>query len=69
MVGLALLILIILALIAGTAFLAYKFGDIILDMLTQLIGMPKEMIILSILGIICAVIGLKLISYLKRTGN
>ncbi len=65
-----LLILIILALIAGVVFLAYKFGDAVLEMLTQLIGMPKEMTALLLFGIVFAaisiVITVKLIKHLKR---
>ncbi len=61
-----LLILIILALIAGVVFLAYKFGDAVLEMFTQLIGMPKEMIILLLFGLVLAAISIKLIQNLKR---
>lgn len=65
-----LLILIVLALIAGVVFLGYKFGDAVLEMLTQLIGMPKEETALLLFGIvfvaISTVISVKLIKHLKR---
>lgn len=65
-----LLILIAFALLAGVIFLAYKFGDTVLEMLTQLIGAPKEMIALLLFGIVFAAISIviivKLIKHLKR---
>lgn len=61
-----LLILIVLALIAGVVFLGYKFGDAVLEMLTQLIGMPKEMTALLLFGIVCVAISVKLMKHLKR---
>ena len=62
-----LLILIILALIAGEIFLVCKFGetllefgDAVLEMFAQLIDMPKEMIILLLFGLLLAAIGIKM---------
>ncbi|WP_455527799.1 hypothetical protein [Huintestinicola sp.] len=64
--AIVLLILIGLALLAGVIFLAYKFGDFVIEMFTQLIGMPKEHVILLLVGMVLSVLGIKMIKHIKR---
>lgn len=67
---LLILILIAFALLAGVIFLAYTFGDAVVDMFANLIGLPKETIAFLLLGMVIAVIILKIIvkltNHLKR---
>lgn len=64
------LALICLALLAGIFFLAYKFGDIVLEMFAQLIGAPKGEIAMLLFAVafaaISAVITVKIVKHLKR---
>lgn len=68
--AIVLLILIGLALLAGVIFLAYKFGDTVLEMFAQLAGMPKGEMAMLLFAVIFAaistVIVIKLIKHLKR---
>ena len=65
-----LLILIAFALLAGVIFLAYKFGDTVLEMFAQLTGFPKEdmamLLFAVIFTVISTVITVKIIKHLKR---
>lgn len=65
-----LLILICLALFAGVIFLAYKLGDTVLEMFSQLAGISKgelEMLLFGVIfAVISAVICVKLIKHIKR---
>lgn len=56
--AIVLLILIGLALLAGVIFLAYKFGDFIIEMFAQSIGMPKGEIAMLLFGIVFAAISI-----------
>lgn len=64
--AIVLLMLIGLALLAGVVFLAYKFGDFVIEMFTQLIGMPKEHVILLLVGMVLSALGIKMIKHIKR---
>lgn len=68
--AIVLLILICLALFAGVIFLAYKLGDTVLEMFSQLAGISKgelEMLLFGVIfAVISAVICVKLIKHLKR---
>lgn len=70
---LLILILIAFALLAGVIFLAYTFGDAVVNMFANLIGMPKEtiaiLLFLMVLAAITTVIGAKLINHLKRNSD
>lgn len=64
--AIVLLILIGLALLAGVVFLVYKFGDFVIEIFAQSIGMSKEHIILLLVAIVLSVIGIKMIKHIKR---
>ena len=68
--AIVLLILICLALFAGVIFLAYKLGDTVLEMFSQLAGISKGELEMFLFGVIFAVISVvicvKLIKHLKR---
>lgn len=68
--AIVLLILIGLALLAGVIFLAYKFGDFVIEMFAQSIGMPKvdmAMLLFAVIfAVISTVITVKIIKHLKR---
>lgn len=68
--AIVLLILICLALFAGVIFLAYKLGDTVLEMFSQLAGISKgelEMLLFVVIfAVISAVICVKLIKHIKR---
>ena len=68
--AIVLLILIGLALLAGVIFLAYKFGDTVVEMFAQLAGLPKGDIAMLLFAVIFAVIStvitVKIIKHLKR---
>lgn len=55
--AIVLLILIGLALLAGVVFLVYKFGDFVIEIFAQSIGMSKEHIILLLVAMVLSVIG------------
>ena len=65
-----LLILICLALFAGVIFLAYKLGDTVLEMFSQLAGISKGELEMFLFGVIFVVISVvifvKLIKHIKR---
>lgn len=68
--AIVLLILIGLALLAGVIFLAYKFGDTVLEMFAQLAGMPKGKMAMLLFAVIFAAISIviliKIVRHLKR---
>ncbi len=68
--AIVLLILICLALFAGVIFLAYKLGNTVLEMFSQLAGISKgelEMLLFGVIfAVISAVICVKLIKHIKR---
>ena len=68
--AIVLLILIVLALLAGVIFLVYKFGDTVLEMFVQLTGLPKgnmAMLLFEVIfTVISIVITVKIIKHLKR---
>lgn len=68
--AIVLLILIGLALLAGVIFLAYKFGDFVIEMFAQLAGLPKgdmAMLLFAVIfTVISTVITVKIIKHLKR---
>lgn len=68
--AIVLLILICLALFAGVIFLAYKFGDTVLEMFSQLAGISKGELEMFLFGVIFVVISVvifvKLIKHIKR---
>ena len=68
--AIVLLILICLALFAGVIFLAYKLGDTVLEMFSQLAGISKGELEMFLFGVIFVVISVvicvKLIKHLKR---
>lgn len=68
--AIVLLILIGFALLAGVIFLAYKFGDFVIEMFAQSIGMPKDeiamLLIVVVAVIICTVTTVKIVKHLKR---
>lgn len=65
-----LLILIAFALLAGVIFLAYKFGDFVIERFAQSIGMPKGEIAMLLFGLVFAAISIviliKIVRHLKR---
>lgn len=63
---LLILILIAFTLFAGVIFLAYTFGDAVVDMFANLIGMPKETIAFLLLGMVIAVISARVIVKLTK---
>ena len=63
---LLILLLIVLALLAGAIFLTYQFGDAVVNMLANLIGMPKGMIALLLLGIVLVLLSVKFIIKLTK---
>lgn len=68
--AIVLLILICLALFAGVIFLAYKLGDTVLEMFSQLAGISKGELEMLLFGVIFVVISVvifvKLIKHIKR---
>lgn len=68
--AIVLLILICLALFAGVIFLAYKLGDTVLEMFSQLAGISKGELEMFLFGVIFVVISVvifvKLIKHIKR---
>lgn len=70
---LLMLILIAFALLAGVIFLIYTFGDAVVDMFVNLMGLPKETIVILLIGMIFAVISvkftIKLINHVKRNSD
>lgn len=68
--AIVLLMLIGLALLAGVIFLAYKFGDTVVEMFAQLAGLPKgdmAMLLFAVIfTVISTVITVKIINHLKR---
>ena len=68
--AIVLLILICLALFAGVIFLAYKLGDTVLEMFSQLAGISKGELEMFLFGVIFVVISVvifvRLIKHIKR---
>ena len=68
--AIVLLILICIALFAGVIFLAYKLGDTVLEMFSQLAGISKGELEMFLFGVIFVVISVvifvKLIKHIKR---
>ena len=64
--AIVLLILIGLALLAGVVFLAYKFGDFVIEMFVQLTGGSKRDIALLLFGVIFAVIIIKILIKIEK---
>lgn len=64
--AIVLLILIGLALLAGVIFLAYKFGDTVLEMIVQLTGWSKGDIAFLLFALIFVVISIKILIKIVR---